>query len=168
MRPESFFEDHKAQAMITTRRATIDDLDALLRFEQSVVEAERPFDTTLKDGVLHYYDLAKLISSADAEVIVAETDGEIIGSGYARVEPSKPYLKHQKHSYLGFMYVVPAFRGQGVNKMIVEALEAWSISKGITEMRLEVYSQNAAAIRAYEKAGYTGHMLAMRKGLSDN
>ena len=65
------------------------------------------------------------------------------------------------------MYVVPEHRGKGVNRKIVEALEQWSISKGVLEMRLEVYTNNVAAIKAYEKAGFTGHMLEMRMALSE-
>ena len=32
------------------RKATLDDLPTLLLFEQGVIEAERPFDPTIKSG----------------------------------------------------------------------------------------------------------------------
>lgn len=63
------------------------------------------------------------------------------------------------------MYVVPAHRGKGVNKMIIETLAKWAVSKNITELRLDVYHQNEAAIRAYERVGFARHMIAMRRGL---
>ena len=151
---------------ITIRRANLDDLDFLLAFEQAMIEAERPFDETIRSGNdVHYYDLEGLISSPNAEVLVAELDSEIIGSGYARLEKAESYLKHDKHSYLGFMYVVPEHRGKGVNKIIVEALENWSRSMGVTEMQLEVYAENIAARKAYEKSGYDELILTMRKSL---
>ena len=150
---------------VIVRPANLSDLDALLAFEQAIIESERPFDATIRNGDdVHYYDLAALVSSPDAEVVVAERGGEIIGSGYARIDISKSYLVHAKHSYLGFMYVVPHHRGKGVNKKIVAALEAWSLSRGVTELQLEVYVENAAAIKAYEKSGYDGLILRMRKG----
>ena len=149
---------------ITVRPAARTDLGVLLKFEQAMIEAERPFDSTIRSGDdVRYYDLKALIASPDAELVVAEIAGEISGSGYARIESSKAYRKHRKHSYLGFMYVVPEHRGKGVNKRIVEALESWSASKGVTEMRLEVYVNNGAAIRAYEKTGYSANILEMRK-----
>ena len=154
---------------IVVRPAAPTDLDVLLKFEQAMIEAERPFDRTIRTtGDVRYYDLEELISSADAEIVVAETDDEIVGCGYARIESSKAYLKHRNHSYLGFMYVVPEHRGKGVNKKIVDVLEAWSTSRGISELRLEVYVENAAAIRAYEKSGYSRHVLEMRKGRREN
>jgi len=151
---------------VVVRRANLDDLELLLAFEQAMIEAERPFDETIRSGDdVHYYDLKTLISSPEAEVLIAELGSEIIGSGYARIEAAELYLNHDKHSYLGFMYVVPEHRGKGVNKMIVEALEAWSLSQGVSEMQLEVYVKNAAAIKAYEKSGYDALLLTMRKGL---
>jgi GNAT superfamily N-acetyltransferase len=149
------------------RQARLDDLDVLLEFEQGVVEAERPFDPTLKKEGAVYYDIPKLIAAPNVEILVAEHGGRLIGSGYARIEGSKPYLKHTNHSYLGFMYVIPEFRGKGVNKLIIDALYDWSLAQGVREIRLEVYSTNAAAIRAYEKVGFSSHMLTMRKELDE-
>ena len=151
---------------IVIRPASLDDMDTLLDFEKGIVLAERPMDVTLKEGEIHYYDLAGLIQSPDAEVLVAEQDGELIGSGYAHIIDSKPYLKHQKHAHLGFMYVKPEHRGKAVNKLIIEALQQWTLSKGVTEMRLEVYHNNPGAIRAYEKVGFIPALLEMRMELA--
>ena len=147
------------------RKATISDLDTLLSFEQGVITTERPFDPTLKGDPNRYYDLEKMFDAPDVELLVADLDGAVIASGYARIENAKPYLQHGQHAYLGFMYVLPAHRGKGINKMIIDVLTKWSLERNITELRLDVYQQNEAAIKAYERAGFTGHMLAMRKGL---
>jgi GNAT superfamily N-acetyltransferase len=152
---------------ITIRTATLDDLDTLLGFEQGVVTTERPFDPTLREGEIHYYDIAAMISALHVEVVVAELSNEIVGSGYARIEESKIYLKHPKHAYLGFMYVKPENRGKGVNQKIIEALKQWAISQGITELKLDVYNDNLPAIKAYEKVGFTKLLVEMRMGLTD-
>lgn len=149
---------------IITRPASIKDLEILLGFEQEIIKAERPFDPTLKNGEIHYYDIAYMIKAADVEVVVAEAAGEIIGSGYARIQDSKVYVKYPKHAYLGFMYVKPAYRGKGVNKMIIETLKQWSNGQGITELRLEVYDDNTPAVRAYKKTGFTKLLVQMRLG----
>lgn len=147
---------------ITTRTATLADLEVLLEFEQGIVQTERPFDPTLKDGRLNYYDIAAMIEASHVEVVVAELKSEIIGSGYARIEDSKVYLKHPQHAYLGFMYVKPKYRGKGVNKKVVDALQDWAAKRGITEFRLDVYSENSPAIKAYEKIGFKKHLIEMR------
>ena len=153
---------------IITRTATLADLDTLLEFEQGIIQTERPFDPTLKDGNINYYDIAAMIQAPHVEVLVAETGSEIIGSGYARIEDSKVYLKHPKHAYLGFMYVKPEYRGKGVNKQVIAALQQWAIGRGITEFRLDVYSDNLPAVKAYEKIGFSKHLIEMRMGLAVN
>ena len=151
---------------ITIRPATSNDLPTLLRFEQAVISTERPFDPTLKKGDTHYYDLEEMIKAPHIHLVVAVTGDKIIGSGYARIENAKHYLQHPQHAYLGFMFTDPAHRGQGVNRMIIDTLKNWSSSQKITEMRLDVYYDNAAAIHAYEKAGFVKHMISMRMGIS--
>jgi GNAT superfamily N-acetyltransferase len=152
---------------IVLRPAELGDLDVLLEFEQAIIETERPFDPTIREGDdVHYYDLKALIESPSAEVVVALVGSVVVASGYAWINGSDSYLKYDRYSYLGFMYVVPSYRGKGVNKKIVDALEAWSASRGVTEIRLEVYLGNAGAIRAYEKSGYSRLQLLMRKELN--
>ena len=150
---------------IIIRKAVISDLETLLIFEQGVIITERPFDDTLKPGEIHYYDIEKMIEAPDVELVVAELDHELIGCGYARIENAKPYRRHTHHAYLGFMYVVPSHRGKGINKMIIDVLAAWAASQQINELRLDVYHNNEAAIKAYERAGFSSHMIAMRMGL---
>jgi ribosomal protein S18 acetylase RimI-like enzyme len=148
------------------RKATSEDLSTLLIFEQDLILTERPFDKTLKPGKIQYYDLEKMITAPHVELMVAELEGELIGCGYARIENAKPYLLHQQHAYLGFMYVKPLYRGKGVNKLIMDALANWSAAENITELRLDVYTQNDSAISAYLKSGFVKHMLQMRRGLT--
>lgn len=149
--------------MILIRKATIEDLPVLLQFEQGIISAERPFDSTLKPGAINYYDLKAFIASADVQVLVAEIDGEIAGSGYARIKKSPDtYYDFEKYAYLGFMYVLPAYRGKGVNQAIIEELKKWVAEQGLVEIRLEVYNDNTGAIKAYEKVGFEKRMLEMR------
>jgi ribosomal protein S18 acetylase RimI-like enzyme len=148
---------------IVIRPATITDLDTLLLFEQGVISAERAFDPTLKTGQIHYYDLAAMMQSPQTRLLIALVDDQPAGCGYARIETSKHYLRHPQHAYLGFMYVLPEYRGKGINKLIISALKSWSAGKGVVEMRLEVYVNNVRAIAAYEKAGFTRHMIEMRQ-----
>lgn len=145
------------------RKATLNDIDTLLQFEQGVINAERPFDSTLVDSAIKYYDLEEFITSPDIEFLVAEVDEIMVGCGYARIKESpKPYFNYERYAYLGFMYVLPQYRGRGVNQKIIEALKRWSLEQGLTEIRLQVYSDNEPAIKAYEKADFAKHMVEMR------
>ena len=152
---------------ILIRPATTADIPTLLEFEQGVVAAERSMDPTIKAGPVNYYNLPGMIASPDIQLLVAELDGSIIGSGYARIEPAdRHYLTYMEYAYLGFMFVVPAHRGKGVIQLIIDHLTQWARSRNLTELRLEVYASNAPAIRAYEKTGFLSHLQVMRRPIS--
>ena len=147
---------------IVVRPAQEEELRTLLAFEKGIVRAERPYDSTLKEGEIHYYNLLELIKSSEAEVVVAEVNNVLVGSGFAEIRMAKSYLDHSHFAYLGFMYVDPEYRGNGINQLILDALKDWSKSKGINELRLEVYNENIIAKKAYVKAGFTPNLLEMR------
>jgi len=146
------------------RTATLEDIPILLGFEQQLIAYERPFDTNLKDPCT-YYDLNYLIKSNNAQLIVGSIDNEIISSGYAKIVEAQPYHKNAKYTYMGFMYVKPEFRGQGIIQDLITKLKEWSITKNIYEVRLEVYNGNASAIKAYENNGFNKHMIEMKQYL---
>src|SRR4051812_688676 len=148
---------------VIIRKAIQADLPVLLDFEQGIIATERPFDSTLAKDPIHYYDLEGMINDAQVELVVAQLGAQIIGSGYARIEKAKQYLNHPYHAYLGFMYVVPQYRGMGINQKIIEALKNWSVQRGVIELKLDVYVENAAAIKAYEKVGFAKLMVQMRR-----
>ncbi|MFB9235889.1 GNAT family N-acetyltransferase [Plantactinospora siamensis] len=52
------------------------------------------------------------------------------------------------------MYVRPAFRGRGLARQLLTALEELALWYGHTELRLETGSYLPAAIRLYTSAGY--------------
>ncbi len=152
---------------LTLRPATRADLPTLLQFEQGIITAERPYDRTLRPDPISYYDLGALIDAPDAYVIVAELNGEIIASASALKQASRPYTQPAFHAYLGFMYVAPEHRGNGVNKLLLNDLFAWAKANDLPELHLTVYPGNAPAIRAYTKTGFEPYILEMRMNLEE-
>lgn len=149
------------------RSARQADLPVLLAFEQGIVSAERPYDHTLKPDPVSYYDIAAMIGDPDAEVAVAVFEGQAIGSGYALKKPSRAYVTPDFHAYIGFLYVDPAHRGKGVNKLVLDHLFDWARRNDLPEIHLTVYPDNAPAILAYEKTGFAPYILEMRLNLDE-
>lgn len=152
---------------LNVREASIRDLHDLLALEQCVIEAERPYNTSIKAESAIYYDLEKLISCDDAYLLVVEIDNDIIATGYAQIRHSKMSLEHEHHAYLGFMYVSPYYRGQGINAKIIDVLISWSKEKGVSDMYLDVYAQNDSAIKAYEKMGFQSSLIEMKLSIKE-
>lgn len=147
------------------RLAQPDDLPILLEFEQGVIAEERPCNDSIRPTNVKYYDLDDLIANPESSLQVVEHAGRVVGCGYAKLRPSEPAFVHDKHAYLGFMYVEPGSRGQGVNRMIIESLISWGKDKGVNDFYLDVYVGNRAAIRAYEKVGFIPELIEMKLNL---
>lgn len=144
------------------RAALQSDLPILKEFEQGIIATERPFNDSLKSEYICYYDIGALIDGVSSHVMVAEEDGEIVGSGYVRIRESKAHLNHDLHAYLGFMYVESTHRGQGINQLIVQALINWGKTQGMQEFYLEAYAENNSALKAYEKLGFRASLIEMK------
>tara|TARA_R110002051_G_scaffold186526_1_gene256165 strand:- start:1146 stop:1604 length:459 start_codon:yes stop_codon:yes gene_type:complete len=147
---------------IILRKAIPEDLSILLQFEQGIIEAERPFDVTIKKTPISYYDLSKIIDDNNCEIVVALDGSKIVGSGFASINVARHYLNHENYANLRFMFTDPEYRGKGINTLIINHLKRWATSKDLSEVRLTVYQDNAAAIKAYEKAGFKKHIIEMR------
>lgn len=139
---------------IRFREATTADVPSLLSLEQNIIESERPYDRFLKNKDVTYYDIPELITDPDSHLLVVESEKRIIGSGYAQIRPSRSIHRYDSYCYLGFIYLEPEHRGKAIGRTIIEKLKDWGLHKGISHFQLNVYAENKAAIRAYEKAGY--------------
>ena len=144
------------------REATAADLPMLLDFEQALIAYERPFAPNLRKDKISYYDLSAHIKAKDIRVVVAEIAGELVGSGCALIKENKAYKAPRYYVYLGFMYVIPEYRGQGINGQIMNDLIDWGKAQSYTEVQLDVYAENESAIKAYAKAGLVPEILTMR------
>lgn len=144
------------------RQAIPADLAKLLELEQCVIAYERPLNPSLKSTDTCYYDLPTMISDGNTHLIVVEDDGDVIGCGYAQIRHSKECLVHEKHAYLGFMFVSPDHRGKGLAQQILDCLIEWSRGEGVMHVYLDVYAQNESAIKSYHKAGFKPCLMEMK------
>jgi len=148
--------------LITLRQASSGDLKTLKAFEQRLIKFEKTLTPTLKHSHINYYDLEAYIKNPEVSVVVAEKNEELIASGYGLIQKNLPYKNPDKYILLGFMYVIPTFRGIGINKRVIEYLIEWGNNIGINEFKLDVYSQNVSAIKAYQKLGFSSELFNMR------
>lgn len=149
-------------ADIKIREAILEDVPTLLQYEQQIIDFERDFNEDIKKENAKYYDIESLIIGKDSVLFVGEIDNKIVATGYALIKKGLPQFQYEEYTYLGFMYVAPMHRGKGYNAKIIEAAIEWSKQRGIKDMRLQVYSENSSAIRAYEKLGFQTELQDMK------
>jgi putative acetyltransferase len=81
------------------------------------------------------------------QVIVAYIDGKPAGCGAI-----KPYSDSEME--IKRMYVLPEFRGKGIAKNILAALENWATELGFSACILETGKRQTEAVSLYPKCGY--------------
>jgi GNAT superfamily N-acetyltransferase len=79
----------------------------------------------------------------------AEVDGQVVGLiGAGPGEFSGT-------AALTSLWVDPRFRGLGVGSALIDAVEAWALRQGLSQVLLWVTETNQVAARLYERRGFT-------------
>jgi ribosomal protein S18 acetylase RimI-like enzyme len=96
--------------------------------------------------------LARGAQSATELPLVGECGGEPCGLAWVRLDDDAPETAH-----LYQMWVSAEHRRRGVARALVDAAAAWARVMGALQLDLDVTSNNEAAIRLYEGAGFVLH-----------
>lgn len=120
------------------RRAAPADLDALLALEQSSFDHDRVSRAQWR----------RHLASASAAALIAETQDYLIGCALLF------FRRGSRNARLYSIAIAQAARRHGIGEILLKAAEAEARKRDCTSMRLEVRTDNAAAIALYEKHGY--------------
>jgi len=133
-------------AAFLIRRATVTDLPALLALERSAFTTDH----------LSPRQYRQHLDSPTAIVLVAADESGVLGTAL---------VFFRRESDLARLYSIAVAhdaRGRGVGEALLAAVEQAALRRGARRMRLEVRQDNAAAMRLYERGGYT--QFAQRPG----
>lgn len=79
----------------------------------------------------------------------AESQGQIVGTaGYYPIDRGESAVEIRK------MYLLPAVRGQGLGRYLLQALEQAIIAKGFQQIWIETATVLKEAVQLYERSGY--------------
>ena len=88
------------------------------------------------------------IAPGRGALLVATVDGEVVGCGAVRrLDDTDAEIKR--------MYVTPSFRGRGIGRALLAALESEARSLGATRLVLETGERLFEAVALYERTGFT-------------
>ncbi|GIG63572.1 N-acetyltransferase [Longispora fulva] len=155
---------NSAMAEIIIRRVTPSDAAAVraLRLE-ALATAPLAFGSTLAEVQARPVEfwteqIAKNSTGGEVSQFLAVADGRLLGSVIGSAEGDLTFIYG--------VYVRPEARGLGLLDRLTEAVAAWSVEHGRTELRLDVGTHNQPAVNAYRRLGFTetGHTAPYEHG----
>jgi ribosomal protein S18 acetylase RimI-like enzyme len=146
---------------------TIGRLGALLVREHHDFDPERFIAATSRTEKSYGSFLGTQLEEPNIVILVAERNGEVIGYTYSGVEGTD-YMSLRGPA--GVMYdivVDPAYRKQGVGRVLVDATLDALKARGAPRVVLSTAERNAAAQRLFDRAGFRRTMVEMTRELND-
>ena len=141
------------QSTLTFRRATADDIDAVVALVESAYrgDASRAGWTTeadLLDGRrTGADDIRACLDRACSVIVLAERGGQLVACAHVAVEDDA--------GYFGMFSVVPTLQGAGVGKRVLaEAERIVRDEFGLARMRMTVIDVRDELIGFYQRRGY--------------
>jgi putative acetyltransferase len=98
---------------------------------------------------------AEALRAPGVDLLAAWCDGRIVGCGAVRRMAAEAATDNRPYGEIKRMVVAPQARGGGAGRTLLAALEARLHADAIDIVRLETGRDQTAAVRLYERAGYS-------------
>ena len=158
-------------ATVNVRQATRADLPTLGRLGAILVRSHHDYDPrrfiAASSGTEDRYGsfLGTQIDEPDIVLLVAELGGEVIGYAYAGVEGMDWMSLRGPAGVLHDLVVDPAYRQQGVGRLLLDATVTLLKSMGARQFVLYTAELNDAAQRLFAGAGFRRTMVEMTRDI---
>lgn len=138
---------------------------ALQDFERVLEPSLRPSEA-MADAYLDH--ILAQIAAHSGRIVVAELEDALIGfvAVLGRVPPDAPDDEPEPRGYVSDLVVLPAHRGHGLGRRLLEEAERWVRSLGSKRLDIGVLSKNTGAARLYRDFGFEDFRIQMTKWLA--
>ncbi len=133
-------ENQGSTSNIVIRKMRIEDYDALIRLWKDAKLLYRPKWRDRQDNI------EKELKTPNAVFLVAEKEGTLIGSIFGTHDGRRGWINR--------LAVAPAYRRQGIARLLVEQVENRLRNKGIKIIACLVEDWNSGSMHFFENVGY--------------
>jgi ribosomal protein S18 acetylase RimI-like enzyme len=70
-----------------------------------------------------------------------------------------------EYAFISDLVVLPAYRSQGIGRLLLQAAEAYARAQGAASLELTVLVKNESAVRLYNRYGFRGYHYLLKKDL---
>jgi len=143
---------------VLVRRATVHDLARIVEFRLALLDehSENPLYGRLHpDAEARAWDLYRgQLASPHEAMLVAERGGRIVGLLRCVDTPGSPLLLPERYCYISSVYVERAHRRRGVLRALMDGVIAWSVERGLDEMRLHNSALSPTVEAVWQSLGF--------------
>lgn len=136
--------------MITTRRATTKDIDAV----SELFNEYRMFYQQGTDLALAHEFISERLGNQESVIFIALNGSEEV-LGFTQLYPNFSSISAKRTWTLNDLYVLPSARRQGVAKSLLNAARDHALETRAKGLALETAEDNLEAQSLYESLGYT-------------
>jgi GNAT superfamily N-acetyltransferase len=146
------------------RPATRTDLPVIVRMlaEDELGSQRERFESPLPQ--VYYAAFEAIVANPNQELIVAELEGEVVGTLQLMYLPSLSYQGGTR-AQVESVRVLQRLRGQGIGAKMMEWVIERARQRGCHLMQLTSHKSRAEAHRFYERLGFTKSHVGMKKNL---
>lgn len=100
--------------------------------------------------------LTEVFQRRASATFVAEVDGRLAGFISGGIEASQPDRLPERHATIGYLYVEPSCRRQGVGRDLFGAFTRWAASyEGVAHFEMPVLALDTGAEQFWKAMGFT-------------
>lgn len=149
---------------LTIRAATRADLPAIVRMlaEDELGSQRERFETPLPQS--YYTAFEAITADGNHELIVAELDGQVVGTLQLTFLPSLSY-QGRTRAQVESVRVQQRFRSQGIGAVMMEWAIERARQRGCHLMQLTSHDSRKDAHRFYERLGFKKSHIGMKRNL---
>jgi GNAT superfamily N-acetyltransferase len=155
---------------VTVRRAVKEDIRQVAGLAVKLVVQHENYDSRrfsrLYDEEQAGWYYGSQTEAADAAVLVAELEGEIVGFAYLQYEAKDYANLLENAAWLHDIYITEAARGQNAGKLLIEKSIAVAKELGADKLMLSVAAKNELAREFFERRGFRETMVEMMLDLT--
>ena len=145
---------------VIIRKAETRDLEAMASLLEVLFSIEEDFRPRRR---LQLQGLEMMLADdARSCIMLAEVNGRVVGMGTIQLLVST--AEGGLSGMIEDMIIGEEFRGRGLGRRIIEALEEWLVEKGGTRLQLMADKNNSPALCFYKRLGWQNtRLICLRK-----
>jgi len=149
------------------RRATSGDVPAIVALWREMWDFNAALDprmtaTPVANPVMAGW-IEDHLEGERSRVLVAQDENKLVGYGLATILENPPVVPHQFYGYVSELSVTASHRRSGVGTLLLEALQAWFLEKGLPYAEVTASVRNEIARGFWRKQGYGDFVERLRR-----